>query len=257
MGGGHFGGTPHVSAPPPAVPHPVMPPRPVMPQPRTMNPPARPLTVAPAFRFPPPIRPVPPIRRGLPIVSAPIYFYPPFPGFGFGSLGWPHCSPFWGWGGDFDCFGSPYLNYYGGPYSGYFGDYGLAYGQSVLGDQQGYAPQTYQGPPILYGGQQRQFVQLYLKDGTIYDVTDYWLVDNQVHFTTAEEGGQQSVAGVIGLDELDLQRTIDVNTQRGFRFVLRNEPIEQYLQDHPDAGSLDSAAPGGPVGPLTPAPAQP
>jgi hypothetical protein len=39
---------------------------------------------------------------------------------------------------------------------------------------------------------------------------------------------------VIDLDELDLQQTIDVATQRGFRFMLRNEPMEQYLQHHPD-----------------------
>jgi len=39
---------------------------------------------------------------------------------------------------------------------------------------------------------------------------------------------------VIGFDELDLQRTIDVNTQLGFKFVFRNEPWEKYLQDHPD-----------------------
>jgi hypothetical protein len=31
---------------------------------------------------------------------------------------------------------------------------------------------------------------------------------------------------VIGFDELDLQRTVDVNTQQGFGFVLRSEPME-------------------------------
>ena len=35
-------------------------------------------------------------------------------------------------------------------------------------------------------------------------------------------------------DRVRLQRTIDINTRRGFRFVLRNEPLERYLQDHPD-----------------------
>jgi hypothetical protein len=25
-----------------------------------------------------------------------------------------------------------------------------------------------------------------------------------------------------------------VNTRRGFRVVMRNEPLEQYLRDHPD-----------------------
>ena len=86
----------------------------------------------------------------------------------------------------------------------------------------------------MYGDYRRDLPQLYLKDGTMYSVTDYWLVDNQLHFTMIEEGGTKSVEHVIGFDELDLQTTIDVNTQRGFRFVLRNEPLEQYLRDHPD-----------------------
>jgi hypothetical protein len=49
-----------------------------------------------------------------------------------------------------------------------------------------------------------------------------------------DETGTKSVEQVIGFDELDLQRTIDVNTQLGFKFVLRNELWQKYLQDHPD-----------------------
>ncbi len=74
--------------------------------------------------------------------------------------------------------------------------------------------QTYQAPPIPYSEAERQYVTLYLKDGTIYDVSDYWLVDNQLHFATAPEGGQRATEGVINFGELDLQRTIDVNTQQ-------------------------------------------
>src|SRR6266446_7952273 len=33
---------------------------------------------------------------------------------------------------------------------------------------------------------------------------------------------------------LRAQRIIDVNTQLGFKFVLRNEPWQKYLQDRPD-----------------------
>jgi hypothetical protein len=86
----------------------------------------------------------------------------------------------------------------------------------------------------LYSGEGRELAQLYLKDGTVYNVTDYWLVDGRIHFTIIDQGGTKSVEQVIGFDELDLQKTIDVAKQRGFRFVLRNEPVEQYLQDHPD-----------------------
>jgi hypothetical protein len=85
-----------------------------------------------------------------------------------------------------------------------------------------------------YSGEGRELPQLYLKDGTAYNVIDYWLVDGQIHFTMLDESGTKSVEHVIDLDELDLQQTIDVATQRGFRFMLRNEPMEQYLQHHPD-----------------------
>jgi hypothetical protein len=30
---------------------------------------------------------------------------------------------------------------------------------------------------------------------------------------------------------------VDVSKQRGFRFLLRNEPLQQYLQDHPEIGT--------------------
>jgi hypothetical protein len=86
-------------------------------------------------------------------------------------------------------------------------------------------------PLYVYGGERRELVQLFLKDGTVYEVTDYWLVDSQLHFTI-ERG--KPAEQTIALDDLDLQTTIEVNTRRGFRFVLRNEPLEQYLRDHPD-----------------------
>lgn len=96
-------------------------------------------------------------------------------------------------------------------------------------------PQTYEYPEYAYYSGTRDFVLLFLKDGTEYSVIDYWFVKDEVHFITLEEGGTKAVEQVIGLDELDLQKTIDVNTRRGFRFVRRDEPMEQYLRDHPDA----------------------
>lgn len=98
-------------------------------------------------------------------------------------------------------------------------------------------PQIYEYPQYVYYGGERAFVLLFLKDGTEYSVTDYWFVSNMVHFTVLEEGGTKVVKQVIGLDELDVQKTIDVNTRRGFRIVRRDEPLEQYLRDHPDANA--------------------
>jgi hypothetical protein len=96
-------------------------------------------------------------------------------------------------------------------------------------------PVIYEAPEYVYYSGESPLVQLFLKDGTVYSVTDYWFVNDQVHFTTLEDGGAKAVEQVIDLDELDSQKTIDVNTRRGFRLVRRDEPLEQYLRDHPDA----------------------
>jgi hypothetical protein len=58
-----------------------------------------------------------------------------------------------------------------------------------------------------------------------------------------EEGATKPAEQVIPVDELDLQKTIDVNTRRGFRIVLRDEPCQQYLKDHPDLTPPDLAPP--------------
>jgi hypothetical protein len=62
-------------------------------------------------------------------------------------------------------------------------------------------------------------VLLYLKDGTMYPATDYWLVDNKLHYR-ANYGAES----VVNLDEVDLQRTVDENARRGVRFTLKPNP---------------------------------
>lgn len=95
-----------------------------------------------------------------------------------------------------------------------------------------YVSQVYEIPVSVYGEERPDLPQLFLKDGTILNVTDYWLVDDQLHFTMIEDGTTSE--HVIPFDALDLQTTVDANTRRGFRFMLRNEPVEQYLRDHPE-----------------------
>jgi hypothetical protein len=206
-GGGHFGGGGRVGAPhgfAPRASHATIS------QPRGSPGPPPAGAGTRAFRFQ---------QRPIYVFRYPRFFGPPFYRFGFGlgfnSLWWPACDPFWGWG----------INCYGLPFYGF--GYGYGYGNYA-------PPQAYDYPVYLYSGDGRELPQLYLKDGTVYSVNDYWFVDGQIHFTLIEEGGTKSVEQVIDFDELDLQRTIDDNTQRGFRFVLRNEPAEQYLKDHPD-----------------------
>jgi hypothetical protein len=74
--------------------------------------------------------------------------------------------------------------------------------------------------------------QLILKDDTIYTVADYWRVDDQLHFITVEEGGTKSVPHTVPFGELDVEQTTAAAVAQGFRFVLRDEPIEQWLGHH-------------------------
>ncbi|HEX8077162.1 MAG TPA: hypothetical protein VF511_05060 [Chthoniobacterales bacterium] len=74
--------------------------------------------------------------------------------------------------------------------------------------------------------------QLILKDNTIYTVADYWRVDDQLHFITVEEGGTRSVPHTVPFGDLDVERTSAAAVAQGFRFVVRDEPIEQWLQHH-------------------------
>lgn len=135
---------------------------------------------------------------------------------GFYSYWWPYysygCPYSWDWG--FNCYTWPYYGY------GYGYDFGID-PTYYSADPQSAAP-TYARPAYRYKGQQRDLVELYLKNGTAFDVTDYWLEDGKIHFRTPEG----SVEQVIGVDQLDLQTTVDVNARRGWQFVLRNEPVE-------------------------------
>lgn len=149
-----------------------------------------------------PIRPFPVI-----VVYSPVFaFGTPF--WGFNSCGLTACDLWWPWTYESTNIYSP------GPVSN--------------------VPEVYEGPSEAYGMERPDLPELCLKDGSILNVTDYWVVDNQLHFMMVEEEGAKPTEEVIPFDALDLQKTIDMNTRRGFRFMLRNEPFEQYVRDHPE-----------------------
>jgi hypothetical protein len=79
---------------------------------------------------------------------------------------------------------------------------------------------------------------LYLNDGTVYALTNYWVAGGRLHYVT-QYGGENSVA----MDQVDMQRTVDVNAHRGVPITLRPR---------------DGDAPAAPVTPdsSTPAPPQ-
>ena len=261
--GGHVGGAGHVSAPPtahPAVSRPGAPVRPPLVIPPTrgilVRPPLSPVPVTSQFviGYPFPRRPIAPRRPIFPIVPVPPYGFGlygvPFIGFGFGwGFGaglWGGCDPFWT--GGYGCYGSPSYDY-----GSVFSPYSLG-----PGNPQPQPQFEIQNWPIFYGEPNSQFVQLYLNDGTVYNVTDYWLVNGELHFKMIEENDTKVTEHTIDFSQLDLQKTIDVNTDRGFRFVLRNEPLEQYLRDHPLSDSPDQApADQRPAEPRQPSPQEP
>jgi hypothetical protein len=137
------------------------------------------------------------------------------PAFAFNSFGWQNCNPYWVWGSY--CNG---LSLYG---------YGAGYGFENYVTVQPYE----EAPAYLYTSDEPSLVWLYLKDGTAYSVRDYWFASGQVHFIAVEQGGAKSVEQTIPLRDLDTQKTIDVNSRRGFLVVMRDEPLEQYAHDHP------------------------
>lgn len=88
-------------------------------------------------------------------------------------------------------------------------------------------------PYVFIGTAAIDHPQLVLNDGTKYNVTDYWRVGNQLYFVTLEDGGTRLVQHTVPFSDLNVQGTIDADTAAGFRFMLRDEPIEQWLLDHP------------------------
>jgi len=188
-----------------------------------------PMVQAPVFRppiFAPPIsagpspgvlgtagfpRPVHPIRPFSPVFV--IYGYPYVFGGSFWSFNscclWATCGDFfWPFAIDYASVSSP------GPVN--------------------YFPQVNQSSVYAYGEERPDLPELFLKDGAVLNVNDYWVVNQQLHFTMIEQYGEKPSEHVIPFDALDFEKTKDANTWRGFRFILRDEPLEQYMRDHPD-----------------------
>lgn len=163
-------------------------------------------------------------------------FYPglwggPFFGFGFGfgpawGLGWDQCDPGWGWGYSSFCGPNNYTYGYYGP-DAYLppppapDEYEAEYPQ----------PQEPEAGTYLYeapsgtkensnaASDNHYAVVIYLKDGTVYVVDDYWLSGGELHYRL----GDGSEYG-IDINQIDLQKTVDVNAKRGVDFTLHNSP---------------------------------
>lgn len=191
---------------------------------------------APHFAPPPVSRP--PIMASRPVTEPGAHGFGPFPIFFPRHRPFFFAQPFFGFGAELWLESYWWMNC-GSPWTWQFGCYGLPnYGNVYGSDPETYqAPQPYPVQVYVYGHEQPDFVQLYLTDGRMYNVADYWFVNDQIHFTMTEQlpdGATKPVERAIPFEDLDLQTTIQVNSRRGFRFVMRDEPWEKYLHDHPD-----------------------
>jgi hypothetical protein len=82
-------------------------------------------------------------------------------------------------------------------------------------------------------------VLLYLKDGTVFPASDYWVADNRLHFRVSY-GGEST----IDMGQLDFQRTVNENAKRNIRFSLKPRPDAVVLDPATSALNTDGHGPG-------------
>jgi hypothetical protein len=151
-------------------------------------------------------------------------------GFGYNPYFWPAyygCDPFWGWGcpGSYYSPGySPASSYQIDGYTSDNGGNGGSYSAPDLNAQSQQAPAQDSTPYVTRpqapdNSGAGQIVYLYRKDGLMFAANDYWVANNQIHYTVLN-GGENT----IDMRDFDVQRTIDENAKRGVDFSLRATP---------------------------------
>jgi hypothetical protein len=206
------------------------------------------------------------IYPGYPIYGAGFYGFGwgwPFFGFGWGSSCWDDL--FWSWNLFSPCYGyyGGYNNYY--PYGPSYNDqsdtnvepseeYGLFPWQNAPATADDSQSNNI-APEQAQQGETGNEVVLYLTDGTVYVVEDYWVADGRLHYKTSD-----GAENVMEMNQLDLQRTVDVNASRGVDFTLRpardsTKAPDQSPSANPEQRQPDAQAPAPPdTEPAKPAP---
>jgi hypothetical protein len=167
-----------------------------------------------------------------------------WPGWGFG-FGWPWFGsgglywndPWWGWPG-YGYYGYPTGYLSGGPYADpyvdpnaepYAGndpnaqppeDYPDANSSALAVEPSLYQNSTNRSPSQAAASADTVVpVLLYMKDGSVYSVRDYWVSGGQLHYVLLNGGDRAT-----DIDQLDVQRTVDENARSGVQFTLKPGP---------------------------------
>jgi len=139
--------------------------------------------------------------------------------FGFDPCGFGYFSPY-GYGG------YPGYNFGSSDYVGVENQMPDFTGPSAPSEEptrdEAVAPQSAEVPAPAPG-----VTVLYLKDGSSFGVTDYWLEGGRLHYVTTYGG-----ANAMDMDDLDTQHTVDENAKQGVTFTLR-PPHTQDQQGQP------------------------
>lgn len=160
-----------------------------------------------------------------------------WPGFGFYGLGWdPFLYDPW-WGGGFGLgYGYGYPYNYVSPDPGYYGpDYDSApppqqepdnsYDDDYQGSSNGNTNGNWITPnePRSSSGATSSSVAvpvlIYMKNGKILTVRDYWMVDGELHYIL-----MSGVQNAVDLEQIDLARTNTENAKSGVKFIFKSEP---------------------------------
>jgi hypothetical protein len=185
-----------------------------------------------------------------------------FGGWGWGGWGWPWLGfglwdPFWyqpwGWPEPgYGYYGYPDSSVYGYPDSGYYNPDDNSSQQPPDDSENGQrqydqAPIngnwiTPNGPsPALapYSANLAVPVLIYLKNGAVLTVRDYWMVDGELHYILTS-GAQRTV----NLELVDLPRTNNENAKSGLRFIFKSEPsIPPSAQPDAEPGTPSQPSP--------------
>jgi hypothetical protein len=165
-------------------------------------------------------------------------------GWGYGWGGWPWLGfglwdpfwfdPWWGWGAPAYGYGyypPPGYGVYGSPDSGY---YGPDDNSAPPPQQDNQSDENYGGGPtngnwVTPNGPSPAYtpnsggiavpVLIYMKNGAVLSVRDYWMIDGDLHYIQTN-GMQRTVS----LESVDLPRTNTENAKSGVKFIFKSEP---------------------------------